>query len=86
MSLLWLYPEDLELLLDRANDLVQFRIDAVLQEMSGATLCALPEDEPVMCEEFAQTTKVHPWHLHTFTCIKIKSALPRYFQIYDKLI
>ncbi|XP_058258291.1 dynein axonemal heavy chain 5 isoform X2 [Hemibagrus wyckioides] len=49
--------EDLELLLDRANDLVQFRIDAVLQEMSGATLCALPEDEPVTCEEFAQTTK-----------------------------
>lgn len=53
-----LYPEDLELLLDRVNDLVQFRIDAVLQEMSGATLCTVPEDEPVTCEEFVQTTKV----------------------------
>ncbi|KAF5899802.1 dynein heavy chain 5, axonemal, partial [Clarias magur] len=49
--------EDVELLLDRVNDLVQFRIDAVLQEMSGATLCALPDDEPVTCEEFVQTTK-----------------------------
>ncbi|XP_060776773.1 dynein axonemal heavy chain 5-like [Neoarius graeffei] len=48
---------DLELLLDRANDLVQFRIDAVLQEMSEITLCALPDDEPVTCEEFVQTTK-----------------------------
>uniref|UniRef100_A0A8C4H121 Dynein, axonemal, heavy chain 5 n=1 Tax=Dicentrarchus labrax TaxID=13489 RepID=A0A8C4H121_DICLA len=40
-------PADLELLMDRVNDLVEFRIDAVLQEMSGSTLCVLPEDEPV---------------------------------------
>ncbi|KAG9276172.1 dynein heavy chain 5, axonemal [Astyanax mexicanus] len=49
--------EELELLLVRANDLVQFRIDDVLQEMSAATLCVLPEDDPVTCEEFVQTTK-----------------------------
>ncbi|TNN79750.1 Dynein heavy chain 5, axonemal [Liparis tanakae] len=48
---------DLELLMDRVNDLVEFRIDAVLQEMSGSTLCVLPEDEPVTCEEFVQTTR-----------------------------
>ncbi|KAM7382615.1 hypothetical protein PAMP_002338 [Pampus punctatissimus] len=48
---------DLELLLDRVNDLVEFRIDAVLQEMSTSTLCVLPEDEPVTCEEFVQTTR-----------------------------
>ncbi|XP_039973302.1 dynein heavy chain 5, axonemal [Xiphias gladius] len=48
---------DLELLIDRVNDLVEFRIDAVLQEMSGSTLCVLPEDEPVTCEEFVQTTR-----------------------------
>ncbi|XP_041649230.1 dynein heavy chain 5, axonemal [Cheilinus undulatus] len=48
---------DLELLMDRVNDLVEFRIDAVLQEMSESTLCILPEDEPVTCEEFVQTTK-----------------------------
>ncbi|XP_054476942.1 dynein axonemal heavy chain 5 isoform X4 [Anoplopoma fimbria] len=48
---------ELELLIDRVNDLVEFRIDAVLQEMSGSTLCVLPEDEPVTCEEFVQTTR-----------------------------
>ncbi|XP_064201033.1 dynein axonemal heavy chain 5 isoform X1 [Anguilla rostrata] len=48
---------DLELLMDRVNDLAEFRIDAVLQEMSSATLCLLPEDEPFTCEEFVQTTR-----------------------------
>ncbi|XP_028835842.1 dynein heavy chain 5, axonemal isoform X2 [Denticeps clupeoides] len=48
---------DLELLMDRVNDLVEFRIDAVLQEMSSITLCVLPENEPFTCEEFVQTTK-----------------------------
>uniref|UniRef100_A0A671XLP8 Dynein axonemal heavy chain 5 n=1 Tax=Sparus aurata TaxID=8175 RepID=A0A671XLP8_SPAAU len=51
------YLVDLELLMDRVNDLVEFRIDAVLQEMSGSTLCVLPEDEPITCEEFVQTTR-----------------------------
>ena len=45
--------------MDRVNDLVEFRIDAVLQEISGSTLCVLPEDEPVTCEEFVQTTRVN---------------------------
>ncbi|XP_026120715.1 dynein heavy chain 5, axonemal isoform X1 [Carassius auratus] len=49
--------EDLELLLQRVNDLVEFRVNAVLQEMSTITLCVLPEDEPCNCEEFVQTTK-----------------------------
>lgn len=44
--------------MDRVNDLVEFRIDAVLQEMSVSTLCILPEDEPVTCEEFVETTRV----------------------------
>ncbi|XP_074682115.1 dynein axonemal heavy chain 5 isoform X1 [Strix aluco] len=47
----------LELLLDRVNDLVEFRIDAVLQEMNRVPLCKLPEDEPLSCEEFLQKTK-----------------------------
>lgn len=50
---------DLELLMDRVNDLVEFRIEAVLQEMSISNLCVLPEDEPVTCEEFVQTTRVN---------------------------
>ncbi|XP_029694908.1 dynein heavy chain 5, axonemal [Takifugu rubripes] len=48
---------DLELLMDRANDLVEMRIDAVLQEMSRSTLCDLPEDEAITCEEFVRTTR-----------------------------
>ncbi|XP_047906156.2 dynein axonemal heavy chain 5 isoform X2 [Anser cygnoides] len=48
---------DLELLLDRVNDLIEFRIDAVLQEMSSVPLCKLPEDEPLDCEEFLHKTK-----------------------------
>uniref|UniRef100_A0A3Q1JPI4 AAA+ ATPase domain-containing protein n=1 Tax=Anabas testudineus TaxID=64144 RepID=A0A3Q1JPI4_ANATE len=51
------YLIDLELLMDRVNDLVEFRIDTVLQEMGASTLCVLPEDEPVTCEEFVQTTR-----------------------------
>ncbi|KAJ7395639.1 hypothetical protein BTVI_152782 [Pitangus sulphuratus] len=47
----------LELLLDRVNDLVEFRIDAVLQEMNSVPLCKLPEEEPLSCEEFLQKTK-----------------------------
>ncbi|KAF7655270.1 hypothetical protein LDENG_00058640 [Lucifuga dentata] len=48
---------DLELLIDRVNDLMKFRIADVLQEMSRSILCVLPEDEPVICEEFVHTTR-----------------------------
>lgn len=53
----WLV-EELDLLLHRVNDMVEFRIDAVLHEMSTTTLCVIPEDEPCTCEEFVNTTKV----------------------------
>ncbi|XP_056617792.1 dynein axonemal heavy chain 5 isoform X2 [Triplophysa dalaica] len=49
--------EELDLLLHRVNDMVEFRIDAVLHEMSTTTLCVIPEDEPCTCEEFVNTTK-----------------------------
>uniref|UniRef100_A0A2I3GCS9 Dynein axonemal heavy chain 5 n=1 Tax=Nomascus leucogenys TaxID=61853 RepID=A0A2I3GCS9_NOMLE len=49
--------KDLELLLDRVNDLIEFRIDAVLEEMSSTPLCQLPQEEPLTCEEFLQMTK-----------------------------
>ena len=56
--LLFFSKGDLELLLDRVNDLVEFRVDAILEEMSGIPLCQLPGEEPVSCEEFLQMTKV----------------------------
>ncbi|XP_064640332.1 dynein axonemal heavy chain 5-like isoform X2 [Lineus longissimus] len=53
---------DLELLMDRANDLVEFRIDAVLMEMSMATLCELPEDEPWSVDKFLENTQMLCMH------------------------
>ncbi|GAB5567371.1 dynein axonemal heavy chain 8 isoform X1 [Prionailurus iriomotensis] len=49
--------KDLELLLDRVNDLMEFRIDAILEEMSSTPLCRLPQEEPLTCAEFLQMTK-----------------------------
>ena len=49
---------ELELLMDRASDLCQFRINAVLKEMSEAQLCELPEDEPWTTEQFLKRTQV----------------------------
>ncbi|EDO35603.1 predicted protein [Nematostella vectensis] len=48
---------ELELLIDRANDLVAFRIDAVLEEMSSVPLCELPTDTPKTIEQFLKTTE-----------------------------
>ncbi|XP_022805941.1 dynein heavy chain 5, axonemal-like [Stylophora pistillata] len=47
----------LELLIDRANDLVKFRIEAVLQEMSNTLLCELPSDAPWTVERFLKNTE-----------------------------
>lgn len=44
--------------MDRVNDLLEMRIDAALQEMSGSALCVLPEDEPITCEDFVRNTRV----------------------------
>lgn len=57
-SLLFFSTEDLELLVDRVSDLIEFRIDAVLEEMSSTPLCQLPQEAPLTCEEFLQMTKV----------------------------
>ncbi|XP_044176214.1 LOW QUALITY PROTEIN: dynein axonemal heavy chain 5-like [Acropora millepora] len=49
--------KELELLIDRANDLVKFRIEAVLQEMCNTTLCQLPIDAPWTIEKFLKSTE-----------------------------
>jgi len=46
-------------MLDRANDLITFRIDAVLDEIATMSLCDLPEDEPIPPQEFLQNTQVN---------------------------
>ena len=49
---------ELELMMDRANDLVEFRIEAVLHEMSVTTLCELPDEEPWTVDKFLERTQV----------------------------
>ncbi|XP_052816057.1 dynein axonemal heavy chain 5-like isoform X6 [Mya arenaria] len=49
--------EELELLMVRANELTEFRIDAVLKEMAATTLCQLPQEEPWTVEEFLDNTQ-----------------------------
>ncbi|GFO43348.1 dynein heavy chain 5, axonemal [Plakobranchus ocellatus] len=47
---------DLELLVDRAHDVTEFRIDAILKDMATTTLCQLPEDEPWTVQDFLDNT------------------------------
>ena len=49
--------ESLELLLKRANDMVVYRIDAVLNDMTNVSLCEIAENEPVTADEFLQKTE-----------------------------
>ncbi|KAM6224385.1 dynein axonemal heavy chain 5 [Rhynchocyon petersi] len=49
--------KELELLLNRVRDLIEFRIDAVFEEMTSTPLCQLPQEEPLTCDEFLQMTK-----------------------------
>jgi dynein heavy chain len=46
-------------MLDRANDLITYRIDSVLDEIATMSLCDLPDDEPVTPEEFLHHTQVN---------------------------
>nr|XP_018671052.1 dynein heavy chain 5, axonemal isoform X3 [Ciona intestinalis] len=48
---------ELELLLDRVNDLMKYRIDSVLTDMSSISLVRLPSDQPLTIHEFLQETK-----------------------------
>ena len=46
-------------MLDRANDLITYRIDAVLDEIATMALCDIPDDEPITPEQFLQNTQVN---------------------------
>ncbi|XP_048253391.1 dynein axonemal heavy chain 5-like isoform X2 [Haliotis rufescens] len=49
---------ELELLMDRAHDLTEFRIDAILRDMAMTTLCQLPDDEPWTVDHFLENTQI----------------------------
>uniref|UniRef100_A0A1I8FY30 Dynein heavy chain 5, axonemal n=1 Tax=Macrostomum lignano TaxID=282301 RepID=A0A1I8FY30_9PLAT len=48
---------ELELLLARAKDLREFRIDRVLEEMANVRLCELPDSEPWTIDSFVERTQ-----------------------------
>ncbi|XP_076818600.1 dynein axonemal heavy chain 5-like isoform X2 [Clavelina lepadiformis] len=48
---------ELDLLLDRVTDLVEFRIEAVLADMAKTKLVELPTDQPMTITDFVQATK-----------------------------
>lgn len=48
--------EELERLSKQVKDILDCRIEAVLNEMSITALCDLPEDEPVTMEKFLSMT------------------------------
>ena len=61
---------DLELLTKQANDILECRIEAVLDEMGLTPLCDLPEDEAITIEDFL--------HLTEQTCSEAASTLAKY--------
>ena len=71
--------KELELLIDRANDLVKFRIEAVLQEMSNTPLCELPSDGPWTIEKFLKNTEVSSSLLLLFLVLFGKGKKARVF-------
>lgn len=64
---------ELELLIDRVNDLMQFRIDAVLDEMSKIPLCHLPRDSPWTTEDFLKSTEVN---IFVTVLVNLQSSSP----------
>ncbi|CAF4402891.1 unnamed protein product [Rotaria socialis] len=49
--------DEFNLSLERINNLLAYRVDAVLDEIATTTLCDLPEDEPIAPAEFLQQTQ-----------------------------
>ena len=49
---------EVELLIDRANDLVKYRIENILLDMTKVTLCELPTESPWSIEDFIKNTEV----------------------------
>lgn len=49
--------ENFDLVLKRASDLVTYRIEAVLNDMSNTVLCEISEEEPLAVEEFVHRTE-----------------------------
>ena len=49
---------EFELLIDRANEIVEYRVLGAMNELTAVTLCELPTDEPWSVEYFVDHTQV----------------------------
>lgn len=59
----------LELMMDRVHDLMEFRIEAILKEMSKTVLCQIPDEEPWTVDHFLENTQVRKKrHLSVTVC------------------
>ena len=50
--------QQLELLVKRVSDTLQFRVEGVLQEIQDTVLCEMPDNEPWTVTEFVSRTEV----------------------------
>ena len=48
---------ELEILMKRSKDILDSRIEDVLEDMSMTPLCTLPEDDPITVESFMHLTE-----------------------------
>ena len=51
--------DEFNLMLERVNDLITDRIDAILDEIATMSLCDLPDDDVITPEEFYKHTQVN---------------------------
>ncbi|UJR23298.1 hypothetical protein I4U23_026313 [Adineta vaga] len=49
--------DEFDLMLERMNNLVTYRIDALLHEISTVSLCNIPDEEPITPEKFLKDTQ-----------------------------
>ena len=49
---------DLEVLVNRVNDILEFRVEALLRDMIRTPLCEIPDDGPVDIPTFLARTEV----------------------------
>ncbi|KAL8616403.1 Dynein heavy chain 5, axonemal [Nucella lapillus] len=47
---------DLEVLVNRVRDILEFRVDSVLRDMMDMKLCEIPEEEPLSADQFLANT------------------------------
>lgn len=66
---------ELDLLLDRINDLIKYRIESVLTDMSKTKLVELPVDQPQSISDFVDTTRVSSF----LYCLYFLQFLNNYF-------